>query len=93
VLAGDFNDFPPGPVTRTLANRLADAGARIAGRATFPSRRPLLRLDRVYTSRAVRVGHVQVARSPLARAASDHLPIVVELELEALALPLDLEVA
>jgi len=93
VLAGDFNDFPPGPVTRTLANRLADAGARIAGRATFPSRRPLLRLDRVYASRAVEVARVEVARSPLLRVASDHLPIVVDAEVEALALPLGLEVA
>jgi endonuclease/exonuclease/phosphatase family metal-dependent hydrolase len=93
VLAGDFNDFPPGPVTRTLANRLRDAGARTPRRATFPSRRPLLRLDRVYTSRAVGITAVEVARSPLLRVASDHLPIVVDVEVEALALPLGLEVA
>ncbi len=95
VLAGDFNDFPPGPVSRTLANRLADAGARMSSRATFPSRRPLLRLDRVYTSRAVAVARVEVARSPLLRVASDHLPIVVDAEVDvaALALPLGLEVA
>lgn len=93
VLAGDFNDFPPGPVTRTLANRLHDVGARIAGRATFPSRRPLLRLDRVYTSRAVTVERVEVARTPLLRAASDHLPLVVDAEVTASALPLGLEVA
>lgn len=83
VLAGDFNDFPPGPVTRTLANRLHDVGARLATRATWPSRRPLLRLDRVYTSRAVAVERVEVARSPLLRAASDHLPLVVDAEVKA----------
>ena len=93
VLAGDFNDFPPGPVTRTLANRLRDVGAPIAARATFPARRPLLRLDRVYTSRAVTVANVEVARTPLVRAASDHLPIVADVELSASALPLGLEVA
>ena len=93
VLAGDFNDFPPGPVTRTLANRLTDIGARLDGRATFPSRRPLLRLDRVYTSRAVGVVEARVERTPLVRAASDHLPIVVDAEVRALALPLGLEVA
>ncbi len=80
LLAGDFNDFPPGPVTRTLANRLTDVGARLAARATFPSRRPLLRLDRVYASGALTVATAEVARSPLLRAASDHLPIVVEIE-------------
>jgi endonuclease/exonuclease/phosphatase family metal-dependent hydrolase len=93
VLAGDFNDFPPGPVTRTLANRLADLGARLPSRATWPSRRPLLRLDRVYASRAVGVARVEVARSPLLRVASDHLPLVADVDVEALALPLGLEVA
>jgi endonuclease/exonuclease/phosphatase family metal-dependent hydrolase len=93
VLAGDFNDFPPGPVTRTLANRLRDVAARVPARATFPSRRPLLRLDRVYTSRAVAIDKVEVVRSPLLRVASDHLPIVVDVDVTALALPLGLEVA
>lgn len=80
VLAGDFNDFPPGPVSRTLANRLTDVGARIRPRRTFPSWRPLLRLDRVYTSRAVAVREVRVARTPLLQQASDHLPLVADLE-------------
>ncbi len=93
VLAGDFNDFPPGPVTRTLANRLHDVGARVAARATWPSGRPLLRLDRVYTSRAVAVARVEVARSPRVRVASDHLPLVVDAEVKVLAAPLGLEVA
>jgi endonuclease/exonuclease/phosphatase family metal-dependent hydrolase len=93
VLGGDFNDFPPGPVTRTLANRLSDVGARIAGRATFPSRRPLLRLDRVYASRAVTVAGVAVARTPLLRVASDHLPIVVDVDVPEVAVALGRDVA
>jgi endonuclease/exonuclease/phosphatase family metal-dependent hydrolase len=93
VLAGDFNDFPPGPVTRTLAGRLRDVGARIPTPRTFPSWRPLLRLDRVYTSRAVTVRDVRVARSLSVRAASDHLPIVVEIEVPASTPPLGLEIA
>jgi endonuclease/exonuclease/phosphatase family metal-dependent hydrolase len=76
VLAGDFNDFPPGPVSRTLRNRLLEA---VVGR-TFPSRRPLLRLDRLYLSRALRVLTARVERSPAVARASDHLPIVAELE-------------
>jgi endonuclease/exonuclease/phosphatase family metal-dependent hydrolase len=82
VLAGDFNDFPPGPVSRTLANRLHDSGARLRPRATFPSWRPLFRLDRVYTSRAVAVTGVRVDRSAAARAASDHLPLVVDVDVQ-----------
>jgi endonuclease/exonuclease/phosphatase family metal-dependent hydrolase len=93
VLAGDFNDFPPGPVSRTLANRLRDVGAGIPGARTFPSRRPLLRLDRVYTSRALAVRQVFVARTPLVRLASDHLPLVVDLEVPRLAQSAALDVA
>jgi endonuclease/exonuclease/phosphatase family metal-dependent hydrolase len=66
-----------------LANRLYDVGARLPDRRTFPSRRPFLRLDRVYTSRAVQVTRAHVDRSPLARAASDHLPIIVDVTVEA----------
>jgi endonuclease/exonuclease/phosphatase family metal-dependent hydrolase len=52
-----------------------------------------LRLDRVYTSRAVGVTEVSVERTPLVRVASDHLPLVVDVDVQELALPLGLEVA
>jgi endonuclease/exonuclease/phosphatase family metal-dependent hydrolase len=93
VLAGDFNDFPPGPVTRTLAHRLYDAGAGIASPRTFPSRRPLLRLDRIYTSRAVTVQRVFVARTPILKLASDHLPLVMDADVPVVAEDAALDVA
>jgi endonuclease/exonuclease/phosphatase family metal-dependent hydrolase len=83
VLGGDFNDFPPGPVSRTFGARLIDVGAQpgpFFSRRTFPSWRPLLRLDRVYLSRALRVVGWRVERSAAVRAASDHLPLVVDVE-------------
>jgi endonuclease/exonuclease/phosphatase family metal-dependent hydrolase len=80
LLAGDFNDFPPGPVTRTLRDLLVDVGAHLAQRRTFPSRRPLLRLDRVYLSPGLRALSARVDGSPAFRVASDHLPLVIELE-------------
>jgi endonuclease/exonuclease/phosphatase family metal-dependent hydrolase len=75
VMGGDFNDFPPGRVSRALSARYQDARQR----ATFPSWRPLLRLDRVY-SQALQVAEARTDRSPLARAASDHLPVIVDLD-------------
>jgi endonuclease/exonuclease/phosphatase family metal-dependent hydrolase len=48
---------------------------------TFPSRFPLLRLDHCYVGAAFHVRAVEVVQTPLARRASDHLPLVVELEL------------
>ncbi len=79
-MGGDFNDFPPGPVTFTLRNRLHDAGARIDHKRTFPSRCPLLRLDRLYLSPRLQVVSTRVDRSPAFRAASDHLPIILDLD-------------
>ena len=80
VMAGDFNDFPPGPVTFTLRDRMRDVSLDLRERATFPSRIPFLRLDRVYLSLDVAYADARVVRSPELRVASDHLPLVVDLE-------------
>jgi endonuclease/exonuclease/phosphatase family metal-dependent hydrolase len=81
LLGGDFNDFPPGPVSRTLKRRLHDIGARLPRRGTFPSRWPLLRLDRLYVTQKLRPAAARVDFSEPVRWASDHLPLVADLEL------------
>jgi endonuclease/exonuclease/phosphatase family metal-dependent hydrolase len=40
----------------------------------------MLRIDHVFTGSAVEVTRVHVPQTPLARAASDHLPLVVDFE-------------
>nr|WP_280949375.1 endonuclease/exonuclease/phosphatase family protein [Consotaella salsifontis] len=85
VLLGDFNALPRSTVFARLAGALTDARRTAPeGRspATFPSRFPLLRLDHVFTRGAVTVRSLAVPRTPLTRAASDHLPLVVELEFD-----------
>jgi endonuclease/exonuclease/phosphatase family metal-dependent hydrolase len=79
LMGGDFNDFPPGPVTLTLRHRMIDAAARIKKSRTFPSRRPLLRLDRIYVGPGARVIEAWVVSDGDIRIASDHLPVLVEL--------------
>jgi endonuclease/exonuclease/phosphatase family metal-dependent hydrolase len=79
LLAGDFNDWPPGPVTQLLGRRWVDVAAR-AGR-TFPSLCALTRLDRVYVGRGLRPVAARVERGLAARLASDHLPVVVDVDL------------
>ena len=44
--------------------------------ATFPARRPLFALDRIWVRPRRRLQRVFVHRSPTAREASDHLPVV-----------------
>jgi endonuclease/exonuclease/phosphatase family metal-dependent hydrolase len=89
VLVGDFN-VPSrlSAVPRWLRKQLTDC-AVAAGDAspTFPSRFPLLRLDRAFVDAALRVERCEVLSSPLARKASDHLPLVVDVELAAAARP------
>lgn len=82
VLAGDLNALPRSLAYRRLAGRLQDAPlvARAAG-ATYPAYLPLLRIDHVFANEAVQVLGAEVVRSPLARVASDHLPLVVDFRL------------
>lgn len=77
VVLGDFNEWMP--VSRTLRS-IEELLGRVRPLATFPAWRPLLALDRIW----VRPSETTIARrvhaTPLAKAASDHLPIVAELE-------------
>jgi len=81
VLCGDFNSPAIGRVRRLLAGRTRDV-QRGRHLATFPSRFPLLALDHFFVSSGVLVKSIQVARTPLTRLASDHLPLTAELAWE-----------
>ncbi|OAS27292.1 endonuclease/exonuclease/phosphatase family protein [Methylobacterium platani] len=88
VLLGDFNALPGSGVHRRLAARLPDAhGARAWTRPTFPARLPLLRIDHVFVSRGVAVRAVRTLGGRLARVASDHLPLVADLDLAPAVAP------
>lgn len=79
VVAGDLND-----VYGTLGPRmLAPAGFRGPKRrlATFPAYAPVRALDGIYVRGAVELVQVQRARIQLARRASDHLPLIADLEI------------
>ncbi len=91
VLCGDFNMWSPlpGPILRLLRTGLRDAAVvSRSRRATYPSALPLLRLDRAYVDDAVDVLGCGVVNDPRTRAASDHLPLWVDLEPRGSAQPL-----
>jgi endonuclease/exonuclease/phosphatase family metal-dependent hydrolase len=84
VLLGDMNATPRNAAYRILAGRLRDARRLAPGvhRApTFPSTFPVLAIDHVFVSEAIRVEAVRTPLDPLTRQASDHLPLVVDLSL------------
>ncbi len=74
VMLGDFNEWQPrGAVGRLLGTALPG----FTRLRSFPARRPLLALDRVYCRPASMLGRSWT--DPLAREASDHLPVMAEL--------------
>jgi endonuclease/exonuclease/phosphatase family metal-dependent hydrolase len=84
ILVGDFN-----ATQRTLAHRILTGSLMNTHRlrpaaepraATFPAGLPMLRIDHVFVSKGVEVRSVRVGSSPLARVASDHLPLVADLD-------------
>lgn len=83
IVAGDFNDWGErldAPMrAHGLRRALAPHGRGRA--ATFPSRLPVFTLDRVYT-RGLRCAGVQVPRGMSWARMSDHLPLLVDLQLE-----------
>lgn len=85
ILLGDFNATRTSVVYRTLAQNLGDARRRAEKRlpsATFPSAFPLLRIDHIFVSRQIRVTRVEAPYDPATRLASDHLPLVMDFEVE-----------
>lgn len=82
VLLGDTNDWRH-RLHAAAADRgfsLAIGAADDAGPATFPSRAPLGALDKIFVRGPVRVVRAHVTRTAAARDASDHLPVVADLE-------------
>ena len=78
VLLGDFNQW--GNQTGAM-KEFADGWHVLDTGRSFPSRRPIARLDRIVTSPEWGCLEQHVHHSAMAAQASDHLPIVAELEL------------
>ena len=78
VLLGDFNQW--GNQTGAM-KEFADGWHVLDTGRSFPSRRPIARLDRIVTSAEWGCLEQHVHHSSMAAQASDHLPIVAELEL------------
>jgi endonuclease/exonuclease/phosphatase family metal-dependent hydrolase len=83
VLMGDLNATPFSATYRMLAAVLRDAQGdrKESPTATFPSGFPFLRIDHVFLAGEMSVSKIESPYDARARKASDHLPLVVELEL------------
>ncbi len=80
ILMGDMNAWRNCKGSKELEYSL-NLHDNIAWPPSFPSGRPMLALDRIYT-RGAAVANVRHHDSPAARKASDHLPIVADVVVE-----------
>ncbi len=75
LMLGDFNEWrPTGGALRALNRRFGPSGTL----RTFPSRFPMLPLDRIWIWPRPAVHRLHTYATPLSRVASDHLPIRAE---------------
>ena len=76
ILFGDFNEWLPwGRTLRALHRWFAPTQSP----ATFPSRLPLLKLDRIWVRPSDNRSTIRAHASELSRVASDHLPLVADI--------------
>ncbi len=87
VLMGDMNAWRNCKGSKVLDEELG-LHHNLDWPASFPAGRPMFSLDRIYTRHAavVEVGHHD---TPAARKASDHLPVVAEVEVKRVDVEMD----
>lgn len=76
LLLGDINEWAP---WRLSLRSLHQHFGRIPDLPTFPTRCPILALDRIWVKPKGVLKELRVHDSDLAREASDHLPVVAEM--------------
>lgn len=83
LIVGDTNDWRDRLHGEVLGRAGFDPppGRKGAARGTFPSWYPVGQLDRVFARGAVQLRRVYASRLALARVASDHLPVVADVEI------------
>jgi endonuclease/exonuclease/phosphatase family metal-dependent hydrolase len=83
VIGGDLNATADERAVRWVSDRYWDAWATVSsgdGGWTFPAREPTARIDFLFAAAGLRVASARVPER--AEDASDHLPVVAELEVE-----------
>ncbi|WP_237153090.1 endonuclease/exonuclease/phosphatase family protein [Oryzibacter oryziterrae] len=83
LLVGDFNEWRPRRNDSPLDRLQPFFGPADRHHPSFPSRRPIFPLDRIFGSPNGLIQHFEVHESPLARLASDHLPVKAVIDLAA----------
>lgn len=82
LMMGDLNEWRRGPGCSLMPLKQGlDTVERAQHVASFPARRPMFPLDRILGCAQAQLSNLRTHDSPLARLASDHLPITARLTL------------
>lgn len=83
ILGVDLNEGPDAPSARWIGERLFDASIQAAegSRRTFPARAPVVRIDYLFVNHLVTVSRCCIPASQAAAEASDHRPVMSEVEI------------
>ena len=81
IVAGDINDQPGSPVWSTLDAARPDIFAAGSHPHTVPATGPLRTIDGIFADARISVTGARVIDGPDTRVATDHLPVLAELEL------------
>jgi endonuclease/exonuclease/phosphatase family metal-dependent hydrolase len=84
ILCGDFNTLPGTQPYRLINRHLHDVQRNLKGerpKGTWPVQLPFMRIDHLFITPDLKVRNVSIPRTALTRLASDHLPLIVMLEL------------
>jgi endonuclease/exonuclease/phosphatase family metal-dependent hydrolase len=83
MVVGDFNDWRNTLAYGLLAERgFAQLTAPISRFRSFPAYWPLGSLDKAFVRGSIVLRQARIVHSPIARQASDHLPLVVDFHIE-----------
>jgi endonuclease/exonuclease/phosphatase family metal-dependent hydrolase len=82
LIVGDFNDWRNRLARGPFAPRAFEQATRPPSRfRSFPAFLPMLGLDKAFYRGGIAIREARIVRTPLARRASDHLPLVIDFHL------------
>ena len=83
ILLGDFNEWRKGPASRLLGETFQRLALLpfLKWRRTYPGFLPIFHIDHIYYQGQVEVLKVEVPRTLSTLIASDHMPILLELQI------------
>lgn len=83
IVLGDFNEWTKGLASRLLRSHFecADIHTHIGRKRSYPGVLPVLHLDHIYFDATLKLSRLALHRSRTALLASDHLPLVADLQL------------